>query len=878
MTRLNIKETTLKALWGTSGNQCAFPGCTQQMVENSKIIGTACHIEAAEEGGQRYNPSQTDEERRSLENLILLCPTCHVRTNDVDLYTVTILKSMKYEHEAKFSGRIFSIPNDALKYQLRIDELIALRTESRARCIERWQAVGLSRKESASLADNPSVGKVLPDFFPTPENPLVILVAELGSGKSLIAERMFQTAIDEACEEDESPIPVYIEARIAVGKLREKLIESTQSLGDIRKQGACIFIDGADEVEIGIADELLREARRIVNTWPSTSIVITSRPLYIYGKAEEVIEVPKLSQEDAGFLISHVAGEERSWFYDKSNSLLDALERPLFAILYGLYLRNRHTHPAQSKGELLAGLVESSLGKIKADQLSTNQILQRLAVLSIDHGGEFVPGCDVASRDQLQYLFDSRLVIERDGYIGFPLPILAEWFAAHSLATGSPTASKLILDKQQINRWRYPITVFIALFNHDEVSRLLIPLVEEYPGFVSEIITDGLHSSFSGNSTAFDIDNTGLNIRKVMQAWINGIGSLAQLIAPVYRDNSLRPLGIIQDRDYITLSWYYGNEQNLEVVDIDTDSRMENLTDWPTIYSFSRHRQSAWIWHWSKEFLSKSLTNVLNRRSLPIESGPMFDENIWKLVRMLVNHRSYRLKPIMLEEIETSLAKIPLDVDIRYVNFTIHASTIQALRQKVYYLRSLGETEFKPPWPGPDEMNNSPWVWGIYSDKQILARARFVFTAAIQEYQHIIDTWFIKLAPRMETAVLLPAIFVGRIVPTSKRPEGSGPSMLWYWDPLPKHEQSFIDIELNDTAFDEDAVERDKYFDEATKKLQALRRTDSQWLSASLHGSGLTDLFQERPVTDLVYKWLSSDLKKINWLDGPLADSLHTDL
>ncbi|WP_172953346.1 hypothetical protein [Klebsiella pneumoniae] len=37
-----------------------------------QYVGNVCHIEAAEVGGERYNKSQTDEDRRAYSNLILL--------------------------------------------------------------------------------------------------------------------------------------------------------------------------------------------------------------------------------------------------------------------------------------------------------------------------------------------------------------------------------------------------------------------------------------------------------------------------------------------------------------------------------------------------------------------------------------------------------------------------------------------------------------------------------------------------------------------------------------------------------------------------------------------------------------------------------------
>jgi hypothetical protein len=57
------------------------------------IIGEICHIEG--EGGKsaRYNPNMTQEERKSFNNLILLCPTHHtlIDKNPIE-YTTGLLK------------------------------------------------------------------------------------------------------------------------------------------------------------------------------------------------------------------------------------------------------------------------------------------------------------------------------------------------------------------------------------------------------------------------------------------------------------------------------------------------------------------------------------------------------------------------------------------------------------------------------------------------------------------------------------------------------------------------------------------------------------------------------------------------------------------
>ncbi|UQB67590.1 ABC-three component system protein [Epilithonimonas zeae] len=100
----NYSLLTIKRLYAMSGNHCAFPDCTQTFlnVDDETNVSNICHIEAAEQGGQRYNPNSDDEYRKSFENLILLCPNHHKVTDNITVYTVEALKEMKRLHEAKF--------------------------------------------------------------------------------------------------------------------------------------------------------------------------------------------------------------------------------------------------------------------------------------------------------------------------------------------------------------------------------------------------------------------------------------------------------------------------------------------------------------------------------------------------------------------------------------------------------------------------------------------------------------------------------------------------------------------------------------------------------------------------------------------------------
>lgn len=118
MSRLTPKRDVVRALFARSGNRCSFPGCTAHLVnERNLFVGQICHIEAAEPGGERYNPQQTDDERRDYHNLILMCYPHHVETNNVETYTVDTLKQMKEHHERAFLSNPFKI-DETLLYKV----------------------------------------------------------------------------------------------------------------------------------------------------------------------------------------------------------------------------------------------------------------------------------------------------------------------------------------------------------------------------------------------------------------------------------------------------------------------------------------------------------------------------------------------------------------------------------------------------------------------------------------------------------------------------------------------------------------------------------------------------------------------------------------
>lgn len=100
--RDDFTKKTKETLKYRSGNKCSNPECgnptsgPNSNPNKATSIGVAAHITAAAEGGPRYNPHLSTEERKPINNAIWLCENCaKMIGNDEHKYSVDVLLSWK---------------------------------------------------------------------------------------------------------------------------------------------------------------------------------------------------------------------------------------------------------------------------------------------------------------------------------------------------------------------------------------------------------------------------------------------------------------------------------------------------------------------------------------------------------------------------------------------------------------------------------------------------------------------------------------------------------------------------------------------------------------------------------------------------------------
>lgn len=109
----NYSSKTIKILFALSGNQCSAPDCNEPVIacqtdkSDAMVIGQIAHIYAISADGPRGKKGMTEKDLNQVSNLILLCPTHHVKVDgQYETYPATMLIDWKTRHEKKYGDTL----------------------------------------------------------------------------------------------------------------------------------------------------------------------------------------------------------------------------------------------------------------------------------------------------------------------------------------------------------------------------------------------------------------------------------------------------------------------------------------------------------------------------------------------------------------------------------------------------------------------------------------------------------------------------------------------------------------------------------------------------------------------------------------------------
>jgi hypothetical protein len=476
---------------------------------------------------------------------------------------------------------------------------------------------------------------------------------------------------------------------------------------------------------------------------------------------------------------------------------------------------------------------------------------------------------EVGPSTDREALLATGLVAEHTGALSFPLPILEQWFAAQLLLGDPKRTATLVRDLPLLERWRYAIVLALAEANQVIATQLLQPIVLQQPAVASTLVYEGLVARREDDTVPLPPSREcGEQVRAAMAAWVEGIGPLVELVAPVDSNGRLLPLGARSDGVGLLTAWYHGNEPKDEVEELEVSQILlaPRQSGWILRRDGVPSRSAGWAWHWSFKQLSREIKELVEKRRLPIDKGPLADEANWRLAHSLAAAipRSPYSSPIPLSRIEARLARVS---DTAAMVVTGHG-ILKAVDMKAWLqrLKAMGVETVAYPWPGPD-LDPDPqggvnWDWEFYSDLRLLEWAQAVYAGALRGYQDLVERWFAPFAPRLRTAALLPARLVGAVdPPTRDGTDKDLPGISWYLEPLPIGSTTRVELTLGEhPGFTWEEMKQ------ASHRFRRLRPHASPWLGGGWHESVLPNLLAPDPATSLAYSWLRNDLRDTRWI------------
>jgi len=820
----------------------------------------------------------TDPVRKEVETAIeavkpLLVYVCPASARDDA--TGRLLQAIRTSRTGAKTSDVYDLDDLALQLRQSVDGLLAqalrrsgtpsremaleeLRGHLRDRAVSRWLTVGVGARKAFEMFADQTLGSLPAEALPGAEHPLRVLVADVGAGKTLAAIRFLIEAIERALDDGEAPLPIWIDAA-RVDRLADA-IEAAGPLGDYRQRGLVLVLDGLDE-RGSLGNSLLSEALVLAHSMQGSRVLVTARAgSSLKNAQDEQVAVPDLSIEEATALMSSVFDiTVNPWSASRwATPIRDALRRPLFALLMGRHIARHGGAIVSGPGVLIDELVAEAFGRAEVDMAAANLTLMQLAAKSITGDGKPVSRFEVEDRPSLSETFRTRLIVEEGSTVRFALPILRDWFGAQCLLHSVVPLEDVASSERSLERWRHALYVATTTLPRATVSLIMDAIARRSPAFAAQMIDQGSagRTPEEGEVALPTAVELGTDVRAAILALSDGLGPLTPIVLP-WTPADPPPLGATLSGNMFGILWPGQGFDPTNLPPVSEQEPGEPPIGWQWGRLSDAQAEPIWPWAYARALLRDRLGSRLRRLYVP--GGAMERELAWASASELARRGGYSYALIPADRVRSALAQIPGEVD--WIYFGGFGRGRDFPLQPVRNALAQGEAELVCPYPDRDEPTGG-WIWTGFSPDRILQRTVAVYSAALAIYSELVNTYFIRMKSRLNTAQLLPARLVGslEVQPLPER-LARRPVLHYYLEPLPQSDHTEVVI-----ALDGPTPAWEKIGD-----LQALARTrrpeTGAWAQFSLRSTVL-DVFGPTPALSKAWEWLAEDLSAVGWLEG----------
>ena len=731
-----------------------------------------------------------------------------------------------------------------------------------------WTTLGVPEDIAGELADDHSVGHKLT----LPTTGTLTVNARQGSGKTLAAQRLYQTALANRMQDHSQPLPVFLNARNISGDLKDQVEGYTREHGTVYTQRVLVIIDGLDETGRHKANQLLNQVQSYTDANQNVAAVLMTRPLPGLRPAEETLDLPECDENELLQIASKIAGREVHWAEIPFRELQSRL--PLFATIVGAYLRQPMHIQGRTPSQIVSEMVRRVLDDSLDDLGDTEEFLKKLAVTAIA-SGDSVEKALVAPRttDQAR-IANSRIVTEEDGKFDFTLAIFREWFAARALVERSVSLDDIELTS---DRWVIPLAIAINSENRNIGPEIMESIASEDPGMAGLVLEEVKH-----NWSMYKVENSlppgtaieiGTSIRNAMENWKEGLGPLMPALGMLDQTGNIPTLGIDVSSGGVLTSWYGGSEILPPVVQLPEDLHdlsKGHFWNWPTWTSRGIEPTRVWPWSIAHEDIWEWLSEQLKLFRLALDSKEGFHEFAFEFTNLLRrNHFTARhIKEFsdVIDYIDESLLLVNRDprgiISFGQKGYSFSVPKLELFRETLSEFSRKGTDILADPWPELEEKGPIR-IWGAgissFTQESVLHRTNAIYNGALRIYNDIANQWLPAFNKRNQLRHILPFRMRGELtLPEDYIVNRPNEPYLSYWNEWADDiEDSGIFIKLKPGGRTDNS--------EILTRIQQAKEKFIAYGMPYSTGMGALHIFGPRPATELAHEWLTRELKDLHW-------------
>lgn len=718
-----------------------------------------------------------------------------------------------------------------------------------ALCLSKMQALGLNRNLAREIWK-----KGVRDFkTPKFKESITYLVGGFGSGKSHFLYNMYMHLWNAYINNSvKSAIPVFIQGRMlnrecGILSWLEKKVHYTKSMNIF------VIVDGLDEMSYHNAEMLIEEIRIIGYKNDNFKAVVASRPLSII-EDEYIYPMPPLTPKEYRALYSLINNGKvinNSLFYQyNADAFKEMISIPLFSILFSLYYKDKGDYISNPM-DLVNVFVQQSLKKVLRLKPEVKTQLEKLAVLTINRNLGNINQTEISEEYDGEILLSTGFLLKKQNSYYFTLPIIAQWLGAMAIRDGMESIDDILLDAEMTFAWRYSLSILFSQITFEESEEYFSKILRVAPGMASLVVRDGVCFESIGSLPIKNV--SGCRLQKAFAHWMNIIPDIN--------------IGFTDTQGKLNTLWYEQGQNRVRFSiaekylgkDILYDIKSADRPHFHKYFGRRIYAQATWPWIVSFETISECLSEFLKTRPLILRDSIMELEWIWDSTLKLKGRGSLFSDEIPIKELGflRDISATNENIFFKNINLKDYFETLQRCN---YYQDTI-----KPPFPvGDIDHYEIGLIWGNYSETRMLERIKYIYEKALDAYPKFIETFFPKLKEQLSTYLMLPVRIEGLLsFDKNGKSYYEAPALSSIAFPIESDKKSIVKFNLGtDNEYHGKEMELIRNADNA---FRIFRREHYPYIQVILHSGRCFDA-STTPVTDLLYRWLESDLEHIGWI------------